>query len=157
MIFVIVWLTSLSIIICRSPCCLKLHYFILFYGWVIFKKWEDLRDISPKKTYRWPTGTGEDAQIANFCEVAQMCPTLCIPMDCSPPGSSIHGIFQARKTIMKHHLTLVRMAITRKSTNNFNKYWGAVEKKEPSYTVGGNADWYSHYGKQCGDFLKNWK
>ena len=32
-----------------------------------------------------------------------------------------------------------------------------VEKREPSYTVGGNADWYSHYGKQCGDFLKNWK
>ena len=31
------------------------------------------------------------------------------------------------------------------------------EKREPSYTVGGNADWYSHYGKQCGDFLKNWK
>ena len=30
-----------------------------------------------------------------------------------------------------------------------------VEKREPSYTVGGNADWYSHYGKQCGDFLKN--
>ena len=29
-------------------------------------------------------------------EVAQLCPTLCNPMDCSPPGSSIHGIFQAR-------------------------------------------------------------
>ena len=29
-------------------------------------------------------------------EVAQSCPTLCEPMDCSPPGSSIHGIFQAR-------------------------------------------------------------
>ena len=28
--------------------------------------------------------------------VAQSCPTLCEPMDCSPPGSSIHGIFQAR-------------------------------------------------------------
>jgi len=26
----------------------------------------------------------------------QLCPTLCDPMDCSPPGSSIHGIFQAR-------------------------------------------------------------
>ena len=26
----------------------------------------------------------------------QSCPTLCDPMDCSPPGSSIHGIFQAR-------------------------------------------------------------
>ena len=29
-------------------------------------------------------------------EVAQSCPTLCGPMDCSLPGSSVHGIFQAR-------------------------------------------------------------
>ena len=29
-------------------------------------------------------------------EVAQSCPTLCDPMDYSLPGSSIHGIFQAR-------------------------------------------------------------
>ena len=29
-------------------------------------------------------------------EVAQSCPTLSDPMDCSPPGSSTHGIFQAR-------------------------------------------------------------
>ena len=29
------------------------------------------------------------------CEVAQLCPTLCDPMDCSLPGSSVHGIFQA--------------------------------------------------------------
>ena len=29
-------------------------------------------------------------------EVAQLCLTLCDPMDCSPPGSSVHGIFQAR-------------------------------------------------------------
>ena len=29
-------------------------------------------------------------------EVAQSCPTLCDPMDCSPPGSSVHGILQAR-------------------------------------------------------------
>ena len=29
-------------------------------------------------------------------EVAQSCPALCDPMDCSLPGSSIHGIFQAR-------------------------------------------------------------
>ena len=28
--------------------------------------------------------------------VTQLCPTLCDPMDCSPPGSSVHGIFQAR-------------------------------------------------------------
>ena len=29
-------------------------------------------------------------------EVAQSCPTLSDPMDCSPPGSSVHGILQAR-------------------------------------------------------------
>ena len=29
-------------------------------------------------------------------EVAQSCPTPSDPMDCSLPGSSIHGIFQAR-------------------------------------------------------------
>ena len=30
------------------------------------------------------------------CLAAQMFPTLCRPMDCSPPGSSVHGILQAR-------------------------------------------------------------
>ena len=29
-----------------------------------------------------------------------------------------------------------------------------VEKSEPSYTVGGNVNWYSHYGEQYGGFLK---
>jgi len=29
-------------------------------------------------------------------EVAQSCPTLCDPVDCSPPGSSVHGILQPR-------------------------------------------------------------
>ena len=29
-------------------------------------------------------------------EVAQLCPTPSDPIDCSPPGSSVHGIFQAR-------------------------------------------------------------
>ena len=30
------------------------------------------------------------------CEVDQSCPILCDPMNCSPPGSSIHGVSQAR-------------------------------------------------------------
>ena len=33
--------------------------------------------------------------ISEWSEVAQSCPTLCDPMDCSLPGSSVHGIFQA--------------------------------------------------------------
>ena len=31
-----------------------------------------------------------------FLKIAQLCPTLCDPVDCSLPGSSVHGIFQAR-------------------------------------------------------------
>ena len=35
-------------------------------------------------------------KVKNESEVAQSCPTLRHPMDCSLPGSSVHGIFQAR-------------------------------------------------------------
>ena len=35
-------------------------------------------------------------KVKSESEVAQSSPTLCDPMDCSPPGSSVHGIFQAR-------------------------------------------------------------
>ena len=28
--------------------------------------------------------------------ISQLCPTLCSPMDCSLPGSSVHGILQVR-------------------------------------------------------------
>ena len=35
-------------------------------------------------------------KVKSESEVAQSCPTLSDPMDCSPPGSSVLGIFQAR-------------------------------------------------------------
>ena len=35
-------------------------------------------------------------KVKSESEVTQLCPTLSDPMDCSLPGSSIHGIFQAR-------------------------------------------------------------
>ena len=35
-------------------------------------------------------------KVKSESEVAQTCPTLSDPMDCSLPGSSVHGIFQAR-------------------------------------------------------------
>ena len=34
-------------------------------------------------------------KVKSESEVAQSCPTLCDPMDCSPPASSVHGILQA--------------------------------------------------------------
>ena len=35
-------------------------------------------------------------KVKSESEVTQLCPTLSDPMDCSLPGSSVHGIFQAR-------------------------------------------------------------
>ena len=35
-------------------------------------------------------------KVKSESEVAQLCPVPSDPMDCSPPGSSIHGILQAR-------------------------------------------------------------
>ena len=58
---------------------------------------------------------------------------------------------------------LVRMAAIKKSTNKTKKSQQtinageSVEKRESSYTVGGNANYYSHYGEQCEHSLKNWK
>ena len=52
------------------------------------------------------------------------------------------------KTTMRYHLTPVRMAkINKTETMNVDK---DVEKRGASYTVGGNASWYSHCGKQYG-------
>ena len=38
--------------------------------------------------------------------VAQLCPTLCDPMDCNLPGFSVHSMFQARKTGVGYHFLL---------------------------------------------------
>ena len=43
-------------------------------------------------------------KVKSESEVAQSCPALSDPMDCSPPGSSAHGIFQAR--VLEYRLPL---------------------------------------------------
>ena len=43
-----------------------------------------------------PLGEAWLTYTACACLVAQLCPTHCDPMDCTPPGSSVHGILQAR-------------------------------------------------------------
>ena len=57
------------------------------------------------------------------------------------------------KTTMRYHLTPVRMAIIKKARNN--KCWQECGEREPSYTVEGNGNWYSHYRKQYGDSSEN--
>ena len=46
--------------------------------------------------------------VCSSCErlVAQLCPTLCNPMDCSPPGSSVHGDSPGKNTEVGCHALL---------------------------------------------------
>ena len=51
------------------------------------------------RIFSWTYGTFVYLFLRNVCVYAkllQSCPTLCDPMHCSPPGSSIYGILQAR-------------------------------------------------------------
>ena len=44
----------------------------------------------------WTSNLPLTSEESKACLVAQSSLTLCDPMDCSPPGSSVHGILQAR-------------------------------------------------------------
>jgi hypothetical protein len=57
------------------------------------------------------------------------------------------------KTTLKFHLIPVRIATIK--TTNENKCWWECGGKGTLYTVGGNVNQYSHYGKQYGGSSKN--
>ena len=56
-------------------------------------------------------------KVKSESEVAQSCPTLSDPMDCSLPGFSIHGIFQAR--VLEWGAIALGTAITTVITTDF--------------------------------------
>ena len=131
-------------------------------------------------------------------EVAQSCPTLCDPMDCSLTRFLRPWDFPSKNTGVDCHFLLQEIFLTQglnpglphcrqtlyrlshqgrsllekckskldevspytcqngrhqKVCKTINAGEG-VEKREPSCTVGGNANWCSHYAEQCGDSLK---
>ena len=64
-------------------------------------RWQPTRLPQPWDSPGKNTGVGchfllQCRKVKSESEVAQLCLTLSDPMDCSPPGSSIHGTFQAR-------------------------------------------------------------
>ena len=80
-----------------------------YWSGVPFPTPEDLPDpgikltsfVSPALAGEFFTTSATWEALLTICSAAaakslQSYPTLCDPMDCSPPGSSIHGIFQAR-------------------------------------------------------------
>ena len=68
--------------------------------------WGKMRPAAPgdstsESSERLPQSPGPSQFMWDFgeevlCLVAQSCPTLCDPMDCNLPGSSVHGLLQAR-------------------------------------------------------------
>ena len=62
-----------------------------------------------------------------LASVAQSCPTLRDPMDCSPPGSSVHGIIQAR--ILEQEV----VPFSRLLVRGINKKFG-INKRKENYT-----------------------
>ena len=64
-------------------------------------RWQPIRLPHPWDSPGKSTGVGchfllQSMKVKSESEVAQSCLTCSDPMDCSPPGSSVHGIFQAR-------------------------------------------------------------
>ena len=89
--------------------CIILHSIILYsILLLLLSRFSRVRlcdpiDGSPPGSWDSPGKTGvgchfllQHMKVKSECEVIQLCLTLCHPMDCSLPGSSIHGIFQAR-------------------------------------------------------------
>ena len=113
---------------------------------------------------------------AVLCLATQLCLSLCDPKDCNPPGSSVHGDSPGKNTGVGCHALLQGIFPTQNQSQvsriagRFFISWATletpsskslqiinagegVEKVEPCYTVGGNVNWHSHYGKQYRDFL----
>ena len=87
--------------------------------------------------------------------VAQSCPTLCNPMDCSPPDSSVHGILQARilewvvfpssKNLPKPGIKPRSSALQADSLPS-PPPWGNNGKR---WTKAGGLEVIEHYSKKC--------
>ena len=80
----------------------------------------------------------------HVCAVAQLCPTLCDPMDSSPSGASVHGIIQARI------LEWVAIASARGSSWLRDRTWVSCIGSQVLYCC---ATWEAHIFAQGSAFL----
>ena len=96
-------------------------------------------------TGRWilsnrDTWEANNNSAVQFSSVTQSCLTLCDPMNCSPPGSSVHGIFQARNTGVGCHFLLQGIFLTKevnqrrilRKVRNLNRFFLSPLKSKQS-------------------------
>ena len=74
-------------------------------------------------------------KVESESEVAQLCLTLCNPMVRSPPGSSIHGIFQARVLEWAAIAFSVWQSSSFKKYDFCESYWGSLPLTKPQVQV----------------------
>ena len=83
--------------------------------------WRDLAAAAAAKWHNYVTSFPHPVKFliseSEVCSLTQSCLTLCDPMDCSLPGSSVHGIFQARI------LEWVATSFSRESSQPRDRTW----------------------------------
>ena len=92
----------------------------------------------------WCPGLFSMWNIAVLCFVAQSCPTLCNPMDCSPPGSSVHGDSPCKNSRVGCH-SLLQGIFPIQELN-----WGLLHCRLILYQL-------SYQGSPCGILLSHKK
>ena len=84
--------------------------------------------------------------------IVKSCPTLCDPMDCCPPGSSIHGIFQARI------LEWVAISFSRRSSRLRDWTWVSGNVSRHFYPLSHQGSWWMDETMGGKDTVKiNWR
>ena len=93
----------------RAPCCCCCKVASVVSDSVQPHRWQPIRLIHPWDYPGKNNGVGfhfllQCMKVKSESEISQSCPTLRDPMDCRLPGSSVHGIFQARVLGEPHNL-----------------------------------------------------
>ena len=89
-------------------------------------RWQPTRLLCPWDSPSKNTGVSchfllQCMKVKSQSEVSQSCPTLSNPMDCSLPGSSVHGIFQAR--ILEYYYFLLQGIFLTQRLNPCLLHW----------------------------------
>ena len=108
-VFGILWVSSEVAQLCPTPCdhmdCSLPGYSVCGILQARILEWDAISFC--RRSFAFPNSGEQDPQLiiqplltsesACFCALLlQLCLTLCNPKDCKPPGSSVHGVLQAR-------------------------------------------------------------